>query len=184
MSLRGMRIGYRLGIGFGAILLALVGVLVFGSMLSANNRDKLITGVGGANAKVILAAKMKAAALESGIAMRNSGLQSDVAAMQKQQAVVKVKQKDYADARDKLAALGLSDAENKTMADIAAIDAQMAKPFKNALDQAADSGSREAALVHFVERVGADEADALRRALAELESKHRVTPPAGNSGTH
>ena len=44
----------------------------------------------------------------------------------------------------------------------------------DALDQAADSGSREAALVHFVERVGADEAAALRRALAELEAKHRM----------
>jgi predicted transcriptional regulator len=41
----------------------------------------------------------------------------------------------------------------------------------DALDQVADSGSREAALVHFVERVGADEAAALRRALADLESK-------------
>ena len=47
----------------------------------------------------------------------------------------------------------------------------------DALDQAADSGGREAALVHFVERVGADEADALRRALAELEAKHRNRPP-------
>ncbi|MFN8071230.1 MAG: BlaI/MecI/CopY family transcriptional regulator [Mycobacterium sp.] len=43
----------------------------------------------------------------------------------------------------------------------------------DALDQAADSGDRRAALVHFVERVGADEADALRRALADLEAKHR-----------
>ncbi len=42
----------------------------------------------------------------------------------------------------------------------------------DALDQAADTGSRQAALVHFVERVGADEAEALRRALAELETKH------------
>lgn len=41
----------------------------------------------------------------------------------------------------------------------------------DALDQAADSGDRQAALVHFVERVGADEADALRRALADLETK-------------
>lgn len=40
----------------------------------------------------------------------------------------------------------------------------------DALAQAEDSGSRQAALVHFVERVGADEADALRRALAELEA--------------
>jgi predicted transcriptional regulator len=80
----------------------------------------------------------------------------------------------------------------------------------DALDQAADSGSREAALVHFVERVGADEAAALRRALAELESKtapdarsenytadarsgnytadarsgnYTEAPPAGNPGT-
>lgn len=53
----------------------------------------------------------------------------------------------------------------------------------DALDQAADSGSRQAALVHFVERVGVDEARALRRALTELESKHELSPPTGNSGT-
>ena len=53
----------------------------------------------------------------------------------------------------------------------------------DALDQVSDSGSREAALVHFVERVGADEAAALRRALAELESKHRESPSSGNPGT-
>lgn len=52
----------------------------------------------------------------------------------------------------------------------------------DALDQAADSRDRQAALVHFVERVGADEAEALRRALAELEikrphleTKHRIS---------
>jgi len=51
----------------------------------------------------------------------------------------------------------------------------------DALDQASDTGSRQAALVHFVERVGADEAEALRRALAELEAKHGLTSPAGDS---
>jgi predicted transcriptional regulator len=49
----------------------------------------------------------------------------------------------------------------------------------DALSQAEDSGGRQAALVHFVERVGADEAAALRRALAELEVNQRITPPAG-----
>ncbi len=53
----------------------------------------------------------------------------------------------------------------------------------DALDQASDFGSREAALVHFVERVGADEAAALRRALAELEAKVSSGSSAGNSGT-
>ncbi|SBS73331.1 Transcriptional regulator BlaI [uncultured Mycobacterium sp.] len=51
----------------------------------------------------------------------------------------------------------------------------------DALAQAPDSGGRQAALVHFVERVGIDEADALRRALAELESRHRSTWPAGGA---
>src|ERR1700751_4016103 len=43
-----------------------------------------------------------------------------------------------------------------------------------ALAQGGDWGSREAVLVHFVERVGADEAAALRRALSELETKHQI----------
>ena len=49
----------------------------------------------------------------------------------------------------------------------------------DALSQAEDSGGRQAALVHFVERVGADEAAALRRALTELEASQRNTPPTG-----
>ena len=52
-----------------------------------------------------------------------------------------------------------------------------------ALDQAADSGSRQAALVHFVERVGVDEVDALRRALDELEAKHDAELRAGGEPT-
>ncbi|MCV7174594.1 BlaI/MecI/CopY family transcriptional regulator [Mycolicibacterium sphagni] len=38
----------------------------------------------------------------------------------------------------------------------------------DALDQVIDCGDRQAALMHFVGQVGVDEADALRRALAEL----------------
>ncbi|NLU84766.1 BlaI/MecI/CopY family transcriptional regulator [Rhodococcus sp. HNM0569] len=46
----------------------------------------------------------------------------------------------------------------------------------DALQQADQSGSRAAALVHFVEQVGADEADALRQALADLEAKEQRGP--------
>ncbi len=52
----------------------------------------------------------------------------------------------------------------------------------DARDRAADSGSREAALVHFVERVGSDETAALRRALAELEEAEKDNPPPGGMG--
>lgn len=53
-----------------------------------------------------------------------------------------------------------------------------------ALDQAAGAGSRQAALVHFVEQVGVDEADALRRALDDLDAKHRVDLLTGARPTH
>src|SRR5579859_3118677 len=51
----------------------------------------------------------------------------------------------------------------------------------DALAQAEDPGGRQAALVHFVERVGADEAEALRRALAELEANQHNDPPSAGA---
>ena len=50
-------------------------------------------------------------------------------------------------------------------------DELVARLMVDALDQAADSVDRQAALMHFVGRVGAEEADALRRALADLEAR-------------
>ncbi|MCV7192847.1 BlaI/MecI/CopY family transcriptional regulator [Mycolicibacterium brumae] len=62
-------------------------------------------------------------------------------------------------------------------------DVLVAGLMVDALDQAADTGSRQAALMHFVERVGIDEADALRRALDELETKHSFDRSAGGAAT-
>lgn len=62
-------------------------------------------------------------------------------------------------------------------------DVLVAGLMVDALDQAADTGSRQAALMHFVERVGIDEADALRRALAELEAKHNIGRSVGGAAT-
>lgn len=51
----------------------------------------------------------------------------------------------------------------------------------DALHQAPDSGDRRAALVHFVERVGAEDAEALRRALDALEKQERLNRGAAES---
>src|SRR3954471_15283546 len=112
MNLRSLRIGARLGIGFGIILTILIAVLVIATALSAKSRDALTSGLGAANAKVLLATKMKSTLLESGVAMRNIGLQSDVSAMQKEEGRIKIKQKEYGEARDKLVSAGLTSAEN------------------------------------------------------------------------
>jgi len=136
MDLRSLRIGARLGFGFGIVLAVLVMVLVGSNFLNTKNRDKLISGLSTANSKVLLATKMKAALLEGGIAMRNIGIQSDVSAMQQEEAKVKEQQKEYGQARDNLTAAGLNEAENKIVAEINGIDGEIAKPFKEALAQA------------------------------------------------
>ncbi|MEE2061869.1 BlaI/MecI/CopY family transcriptional regulator [Rhodococcus artemisiae] len=60
-------------------------------------------------------------------------------------------------------------------------DELVASLMVDALDQADETAGRTAALVHFVGRVGADEADALRAALAELEAQHSTDRPAGKA---
>lgn len=50
-----------------------------------------------------------------------------------------------------------------------------------ALYYVGDSSSRAAALVHFVEWVGAREASAMRRALAELDAEHGPYPAAAGT---
>lgn len=54
---------------------------------------------------------------------------------------------------------------------VASRDDLVAGLMVDALDQAADLGGRRAALMNFVERVGTDEADTLRHALAELDAR-------------
>ncbi|MEB0134021.1 methyl-accepting chemotaxis protein [Actimicrobium sp. CCC2.4] len=144
MNLRNLRIGSRLGIGFGSILMILALALVSGSIVNASNKRQLVEGLATANHKLELAGAMKNALLEGGIAMRDIGLQSDLAAMQKDSQAVKDGRQRYAQARDGLSALGLTGVENKLVADIARIDAELDAPLKTVLRQAMAFNSEEA----------------------------------------
>ena len=144
MNLRNLRIGSRLGIGFGSILMILALALVLGSIVNASNKRQLVDGLAAANHKLALAGAMKNALFESGIAMRDIGLQSDLAAMQKDDQAVKAGGQRYAQSRDQLAALGLTDAEKKIVADIGRIDAELEAPLKAVLRQAMAFNSEEA----------------------------------------
>lgn len=147
MNLRGLKIGARLGVGFGAILAILVLSIVIGNVLTANNKETLIDGLVTSNTKSQLVATMKSALLEGGLAMRNIGLQSDVGEMQKEEARVKVQSRRYADARDKLTALGLTEAEKELVAEIARLDQDISLPFQEAMGQAMAFNSEGAAKV-------------------------------------
>ena len=147
MNLRSLRIGARLGASFGVILAILALMVILGNALTTRNKQRLIEGLEISNTKGVLATTMKSALLEGGVAMRNIGLQSDVGAMQKEEGRVKEQNKRYAEARDKLSALGLTDAEKKVVAEIARLDQEIAAPFKEAIGQALAFNSEGAAKV-------------------------------------
>ena len=104
----------------------------------------LIDRLQAANAKSELAVTMKSALLQGGIAMRNIGLQSDVAAMQKEEAKVKEESKRYIDARMRLVAAGLNQGEQKVLDEIARLDKELEAPFKEAIQQVLAFNGEEA----------------------------------------
>ncbi len=135
MNLRDFKIGVRLSIGFGSVLVILVGMIFLATFLNGQNKGNLLRGLELTNGKNLQAATMKSAMLETGIAMRNIGLQSDVALMQKEEAKVKAQLKRYDDSRAALKSLGLNDAEKKVLDDIAALDKEVDTAFKEAIGQ-------------------------------------------------
>ena len=135
MNLRDFKIGARLRIGFGIILLILVAIVLMTNYLNYSNKSKLTQGLATATAKNLEAGAMKSAMLETGIAMRNIGLQSDVSLMQKEEQKVKDQRARYEKALAELKTQNLSDAEKKILTDLAALDADTEAAFKEAIGQ-------------------------------------------------
>jgi len=135
MNARDYKIGTRLGFGFGVILLILVGTVLLTNVLNYRNKSALMTGLELTSAKELQAQSMKSAMLETGIAMRNIGLQSDVSLMQKEEEKVKANRARYDAARSKLQGLGLNDAEKKVLNDISALQTDVDAAFKEAMGQ-------------------------------------------------
>ncbi|MBA5635698.1 HAMP domain-containing protein [Duganella sp. LX20W] len=147
MNLRDVKIGSRLMAGFGVILLILVAMVLSANFLNYSNKAKLTKGLQLSTAKSLQAAIMKSSMLETGIAMRNIGLQSDVSLMQKEEAKVKDQRKVYETAIGQLKSLGLTDAEKKILGDIATLDADTDAAFKEAIGQVLAFNSEGAAKV-------------------------------------
>jgi methyl-accepting chemotaxis protein len=147
MNVRDYRIGTRLGFGFGVILLILVGVVLLANVLNYRNKAELMTGLDLTSAKSQQAQAMKSAMLETGMAMRNIGLQSDVGLMQKEEEKVKTNRARYDAARGKLQGLGLNDGEKKVLDDITALDRDVDAAFKEAMGHILAFNSEGAAKV-------------------------------------
>ena len=145
MKLRNLRIGARLAIGFGTLLALLAVVVLISNGLNSQNKQLLIAGIETASNKVMQANAMKSALLEAGVAIRNIGLLTDVAEMQKQEARVKQQNTLYAAARERLKAGGLNPSDQKIVDNLDRLDRDIAAPFKEALAQALAFDSESAA---------------------------------------
>ncbi|RZI41390.1 HAMP domain-containing protein [Herbaspirillum sp. HC18] len=133
MNLRSLRIGTRLNIGFGTILVLLIGVLVTDNIVSHKNREDLFKGIKLASARVELTTRMKAAQLEGVVAIRSIGLHDNAGAMNKEEARLKEQRRNFQEARDQLIALGVSEAGKQIFANLERLDKQLEAPTSDAI---------------------------------------------------
>ena len=147
MNLRNLKIGVRLGMGFGLILLVAASMLA-GALFSNNaSRTSLLETMQRASVQQGLAEDMLNALLSSAVSVRNMGLQSKVEAVQKDEAQAKRQRTAYLAARTQLEGLGLSGPERDLFARLAAIDSQADAHFKEAVDLAAQFNTEQAGTV-------------------------------------
>src|SRR5258705_5746657 len=111
LQLRGIGIGARLAAGFGVIFASMAVEVVGGNFLQQRNTEQLTGELQDANQKEMLASSMQSAILEAAVAARNVGLQGDVAATQREEAKITEQKKNYAEAREQLVVMGLSEEE-------------------------------------------------------------------------
>ena len=178
MNLRDLRIGLRLGLGFGVILLAAAGMLLGALISVSSSRSALLETLQRAGAQQDLAVEMRDSMLSSAISVRNMGLQSKIEAVQKDEADAKRHRAAYQAAKGKLEALGLNPQERELFARLAEIDGKVDAYFKEAVDLAAQFNTEQAGAV-ITEKI-----DPLStKASAELVSLSRCRSSARRSRT-
>jgi len=134
-GLRHFRIGTRLILGFGAILLILVAMAGIDRVLNDQSKTKLLDGLKAAEAKSRLAIKMKGALLEGGISLRNMGLTSDLDLLQKAQKTTELERAVFIKTRNNFVAMGLTQVEKGIIDNMIEIDEQLQAPVKEATVQ-------------------------------------------------
>ena len=149
--LRNLRIGARLALGFGTIVLVMAAVAVGATIYGQDSRKSLAEVIEAASAKEALAADMKALLLEQSSVMRNVGLQSEVKDMQVDEDRARRLGTVYRASLEKMASLPLTAEEATILVDVRGAYAQIENPFRKALALAAAFQSEAAARVIMAE---------------------------------
>jgi diguanylate cyclase (GGDEF)-like protein len=146
-SLRRFRIGTRLIIGFGSILLILVAMAGINRVLNDQSKKTLIGGLEVAEKKIRLAATMKTALLEGGIYSRDIGLTSDWDSIEKAHQLAVSQRIVFLNARNDFLATGLTAEEERIFSRLAEVDEQLQGPIKDAIAHALGFNQEDAAKI-------------------------------------
>ena len=114
MKLNDIKIGYRLMLGFGLMLILMAGITAIAALSSQATRAHLTHSVDNINAKSALVAAMRQNLFRQGLAARNIGAITDLNLMQAEMGKIGVEQQRYRDNEAKLTAIPLS-AEEKAI---------------------------------------------------------------------
>ena len=136
MVLRKLRIGSRLAIGFGAIMVLLTAAALGSVLLDKLNRDRLTATIAAASAKEQLAVEMKLLALEQSSVLRNLVLLPDQKSIAAENERIKGLAAALDVARERIAGLALSPAEREVVGNVARLDAEFDAPVKTAFEYA------------------------------------------------
>jgi methyl-accepting chemotaxis protein len=152
MNLRDLNIGTRLGAGFALILLS-CGLALGGSLwLHAEQRSRMLESMQASADAAGQATAMQLALLHSAVSVRNMGMQTEVAAKQRDQAEAEAQRAIYLKAGERLKAMtgnvgSAGKAQAAALTRLAEIDGQMQSRFQDALGLAATFNPEEAAAV-------------------------------------
>ncbi len=147
MTLRNVKIGTRLAIGFGIILAILMAVTVGGMLLSKSSRSDLVQVIDAAQAKTLLAADMKALALEQSAVLRNIGLHSEIKAMQAEEDRARSLGKSLDDAREKMSRFVRTPEEKAILDELNKLDKDVEGPVRQAIGLSTSFRNDEAAKI-------------------------------------
>ncbi|SFM44097.1 methyl-accepting chemotaxis protein [Rugamonas rubra] len=122
MKLNNIKIGYRLMLGFGLMLVLMAGITAVGTLATRQTRDNLTRSVERSNAKSAQVAAMRQNLFRQGLAARNIGATTDLNQMQKEMANIVAEQKRYRDNLAKLEAVRLNPEEQAIVAEMQGYD--------------------------------------------------------------
>ena len=136
MILRKLKIGTRLAIGFGAIMLVMVGLALGSLWVNKVSRDRLAATLAEAGAKEQLAIEMKGLALELSSSLRNLVILPDLEALGLENERIRSLQGALDTALTRMAGLEIAAHERQVVMSIRGIDAEFDGPSKEAYELA------------------------------------------------